>query len=113
MEPAPSIENCSLNRNVVGERSTGRRPARHDVEINHAQYLGERHYRRLVHAQLRRLAGRGTVPSFGLIVHEPNKSCCRRQPWPSTLRRIVQALTDDGLRTAALLIGSGDRQEAS
>lgn len=72
--------------------------SRPTLEIDHLRYLGERRYRRVVHAAMRR---RGARPGLGMmaVVHESDDSCCQWEDWPVTFERLLRALNDDGLPT--------------
>lgn len=70
---------------------------RHQVELDHGRYLAERRHRRIVHAAIRRFARKARVGEL-LVAHDRDGGCCRREQWELTLRRLVAALGDDGVK---------------
>lgn len=38
------------------------------------------------------------------VVHENNRSCCAREPWPTTFENLIEALGADGLKTLGVVL---------
>ena len=86
-------------------RLTPRHGAQHMMTstIDHMRYLNDRPYRREVHALYRRIANRSGLWHL-TVVHEIDGSCCDKEPWRVTSIRIMQALNDDGVRAALVVV---------
>lgn len=74
--------------------------------LEHLTYLTDRPYRRQMHAELR-----GATPGIGrlTVVHESDQSCCKKEPWTTTLARIVQAISADGVPSMAIIPVEGEQ----
>jgi len=71
--------------------------------FDHQRYIISRPYRRQVNAAARRyIAEHPTAAGRLDVVHRPDGACCRREPWPTTQARLIEALNDDGLRTKVI-----------
>jgi hypothetical protein len=77
------------------------------LELDHLAYIKHRPYRRKAHAAFRRFV-RENPGGLALwdVLHEANDSCCRREPWIVTRASLLQALADDGLSSALLVVPS-------
>lgn len=73
--------------------------------VDHLRYVSSRAYRREVNAALRRLMsdnprGRSRVT----VVH--GDGCCSIEDWPTTYRRLLRSLAEDGERIIGVAPGS-------
>jgi hypothetical protein len=75
------------------------------MTIDHWLYLTQRRHRREVLAAMRRIANRTDRLQRARVLHEPDGSCCRLEPWPLTMQRITASLADDGVGVAYLAAG--------
>ena len=82
-----------------------------ELTLDHEHYLNGRPYRRRVHAAIRGLIAEGASADL-TVFHEGDGSCCRRQPWSETYRRLLAALQADGANAlGVVLAGSPEEQD--
>jgi hypothetical protein len=67
-----------------------------ELAVDHLAYVSDRHYRRRVHASLRRTSA-GRIAAVN-VQHEGDNICCLLEPWQATARRLMVALAEDGER---------------
>ena len=63
--------------------------------IDHPRLLGDRHYRREVLIDLRRLARQG-LESITLLHFADSPACCEADRWLASMLRLQREVVDDG-----------------